>query len=77
MFVSPIVYPVSLVPDQWRLLYSLNPMVGMIEGFRWALLGKDAPDLVMMAGSYLVLLGVLVAGTIYFRQMDQQFADVI
>ena len=51
MFVSPIVYPVSLVPERWRLLYGLNPMVGVIEGFRWALLGQTAPDLVVMAAS--------------------------
>lgn len=77
MFVSPIVYPVSLVPEQWRLLYSLNPMVGVIEGFRWALLGKEAPDPLAMAGSYVVLFVVLIAGTVYFRQMERQFADLI
>jgi lipopolysaccharide transport system permease protein len=77
MFVSPIVYPVSLVPEQWRLLYSLNPMVGVIEGFRWALLGKDAPDPVVMAGSYIVLCGLLMVGMVYFRQLERQFADVI
>jgi lipopolysaccharide transport system permease protein len=77
MFVSPIVYPVSLVPEQWRLLYSLNPMVGVIEGFRWALLGKDPPDPGVMAGSYIVLFVVLMAGTVYFKRMERQFADVI
>ena len=44
MYASPVAYPVSLVPEKWRLLYSLNPMVGVIEGFRWALLGKESPD---------------------------------
>ncbi|GKS58302.1 transport permease protein [Nitrospira sp.] len=77
MFISPIVYPVSLVPEQWRLLYSLNPMVGVIEGFRWALLGKTAPDLMLMAGSCVMLFGVLIAGVVYFRQMERQFADFI
>ena len=77
MFLSPIVYPVSLVPEQWRLLYSLNPMVGVIEGFRWALLGKEAPDPVVMAGSYAVLFLALMAGMVYFRKMERQFADVI
>ena len=77
MFLSPIVYPVSLVPEQWRFLYSLNPMVGVIEGFRWALLGKDAPDPMVMAGSYVVLFAVLMVGMVYFRQMERQFADVI
>jgi lipopolysaccharide transport system permease protein len=77
MFVSPIVYPVSLVPEQWRLLYSLNPMAGVIEGFRWALLGKALPDLMMMSASFLVLLVVVLAGMMYFRQMERRFADVI
>jgi lipopolysaccharide transport system permease protein len=77
MFVSPIAYPVSLIPEQWRLLYSLNPMVGVIEGFRWALLAKDAPDPTVMAGSYVVVFLVLMAGTVYFRRMERQFADVI
>jgi homopolymeric O-antigen transport system permease protein len=77
MFVSPIVYPVSLVPEQWRLLYGLNPMVAVIEGFRWALLEKTAPDPVAMAASSVVLIVVLIAGLMYFRQMERQFADVI
>jgi lipopolysaccharide transport system permease protein len=77
MFVSPIVYPVSLVPEQWRPLYSLNPMVGVIEGFRWALLGQTAPDPVIMAASALVFFIVLIAGLVYFRRMERQFADVI
>ena len=77
MFASPIVYPVSLVPERWRLLYGLNPMVGVIEGFRWALLGKAAPDPVVMAESVVVLFVVLIAGMVYFRKTERQFADVI
>ncbi len=77
MFVSPIVYPVSLVPDRWKLLYGLNPMVGVIEGFRWALLGKSAPDPFMMGGSIVMVLAVLIAGVVYFRQMEREFADII
>jgi lipopolysaccharide transport system permease protein len=77
MFLSPIVYPVSLVPEQWRLLYSLNPMAGVIEGFRWALLGKALPDLMMMSASFFALLVVALAGLMYFRRMERQFADVI
>lgn len=77
MFASPIVYPVSLVPEQWRWLYGLNPMAGVIEGFRWALLGRAAPDLVVMAESVVVLFVVLIAGLVYFRQMERQFADVL
>lgn len=77
MFVSPIVYPVSLVPERWKLLYGLNPMVGVIEGFRWALLGKSAPDPFMMGLSLVMVLGVLVGGIVYFRQMERDFADII
>lgn len=77
MFASPIVYPVSLVPEQWRWLYGLNPMAGVIEGFRWALLGRTAPDPVVMAESIVVLFVVLIAGTVYFRKMERQFADIL
>jgi lipopolysaccharide transport system permease protein len=77
MFASPIVYPVSLVPEQWRWLYGLNPMAGVIEGFRWALLGRAAPDPVVMAESVVVLIVVLIAGTVYFRRAERQFADIL
>ena len=77
MFVSPIVYPVSLVPEQWRFLYGLNPMAGVIEGFRWAVLGQTAPDPTVMAASFLVFVVFLFVSLVYFRQMERQFADVI
>lgn len=77
MYLTPIVYPVSLVPEQWRWLYGLNPMAGVIEGFRWALLGRTAPDLVVMAESIIVLSILLIMGLVYFRQMERQFADII
>jgi lipopolysaccharide transport system permease protein len=77
MFVSPIVYPVSLVPEQWRWLYGLNPMAGVIEGFRWALLGQTVPDVAVMTVSTLVFFIFLISGVVYFRQMERQFADVI
>jgi lipopolysaccharide transport system permease protein len=77
MFASPIAYPVSLVPEQWRLLYSLNPLVGVVEGFRWALLGNDSPNFSIMAVSAAVVLVVLVGGVVYFKKMEQTFADVI
>jgi len=77
MYLSPIVYPVSLVPEQWRWLYGLNPMAGVIEGFRWALLGRTAPDPVVMAESVIVLLLVVISGLVYFRKMERQFADII
>ena len=77
MFASPIVYPSSLVPEQWRFLYGLNPMAGVIEGFRWALLGKVQPDFGMLAVSATIVLVLLVTGLIYFTRMEQTFADVI
>lgn len=77
MYLSPIVYPVSLVPEQWRWLYGLNPMAGVIEGFRWALLGRTAPDPVVMAESVIMLLLVVITGLVYFRKMERQFADII
>lgn len=77
MYASPIVYPVSLVPEKWRLLYSLNPMVGVVEGFRWSLLGKQSPDFGMMAVSVAMVLVLLISGIVYFNQMEPTFADVI
>lgn len=77
MYASPVVYPVSMVPERWKLLYSLNPMVGVIEGFRWALLGKGSPDLVAMAISAVAVLVLLVGGLMYFARMQRYFADVI
>lgn len=77
MFASPVVYPVSLVPERWRLIYSLNPMVGVIEGFRWALLGKGSPNFAVIGASAVVVLGILLAGIVYFNYMEQSFADVV
>ena len=77
MYASPVIYPVSIIPEKWRLLYSLNPMVGVIEGFRWALLGKAHPDFGVMAVSTVVVIALLFGGVVYFRQMERTFADVI
>jgi lipopolysaccharide transport system permease protein len=77
MYASPIAYPVSLIPEQWRLLYSLNPLAGVVEGFRWALLGKESPDFRIMAVSAVAVLAILLGGLIYFKKMEQTFADVI
>lgn len=77
MYGSPIVYPLSLVPAKWRLLYSLNPMVGVIEGCRWAIVGKGSPD----AGSILLSVGVILlalfGGLVFFRRRERSFADTI
>jgi lipopolysaccharide transport system permease protein len=76
-FVSPIVYPSSLVPEKWRWLYELNPMVGVIDGFRWALLGTDTEP----GGSVLVAAAIslvaLITGVVYFQRTQRSFADVI
>lgn len=76
-FLSPVAYPVSLVPEKWRLLYSLNPMVGVIEGFRWALLGKESPDFLAIAISSVVVLVALMGGLFYFKRVERTFADVV
>lgn len=77
MFVSPVAYPSSLVPERFRLLYGLNPMAGVIEGFRWALLGTDAPDWGLVGVSAGVVVALLVGGVLYFRRMERTFADVV
>ena len=77
MFVSPVAYPVSVVPEKWRLLYSLNPMAGVIEGFRWALLGNKTPDIVPIVISVIVVLALLFGGIIFFKRMEETFADVV
>jgi lipopolysaccharide transport system permease protein len=77
LYASPVAYPVSLVPERWRLLYSLNPMTGVIEGFRWALLNKPSPDFHGMAVSAALVLVLLFGGIVYFKRMEGTFADVV
>jgi lipopolysaccharide transport system permease protein len=77
LFVTPIAYPSSLLPEPWRTVYGLNPMAGVIEGFRWALLGTGtAPGPMLMVSSVVALI-LLVSGAFYFRNMEQSFADVV
>ena len=76
MYASPVVYPVSLIPDRFRLLYGLNPMVGVIEGFRSALLGTNPMPWDLVATGSIVTLLVFVLGAFYFRQMEGKFSDV-
>ncbi|HYO91031.1 MAG TPA: ABC transporter permease [Pyrinomonadaceae bacterium] len=77
MFATPVVYPANLLPGHWRLVYSINPMVGVIEGFRWALLGTDtAPGMSIVISAITALL-ILVTGTFYFRRMEKTFADIV
>ncbi|MBI3180819.1 MAG: ABC transporter permease [Myxococcales bacterium] len=77
LFASPIAYPASIVPERWRLLYGLNPMVGAIEGFRWALLGTTAPRGELLAASALTALLLLLTGAAAFRRLERTFVDVV
>lgn len=78
LYISPVAFSSRIVPDKWRLLYALNPMVGLIEGFRWTVLGRavpgDWPDLFISVG---VIAVVLAGGVWYFRRTERMFADVI
>ena len=76
LFLTPIAYPSSIVPERWRWLYNLNPMAGVVDGFRWALLGGDPPG-PMLAVSVAVTLLLLVGGLFYFRRMERTFADLV
>lgn len=77
MYATPIAYSSTLIPTEWRFLYSLNPMVGVVDGFRWALLGVEnsSGSVVLVSLSIVILL--LVGGLVYFKRMEDQFADVI
>ena len=77
LFATPIAYPSSLVPEKWQILYGLNPMVGVVEGFRWALLGKPGGLGPMVVVSALAVGVFLLAGLVYFRNMEKTFADVV
>jgi len=77
LFATPIVYPSSLLSEPWRTLYGINPMVGVVEGFRWALLGSQTAPGPMIIVSSLAALTILTAGAFYFRSMEKTFADVV
>jgi lipopolysaccharide transport system permease protein len=77
MFATPIAYPSSLLEPKWRTVYALNPMVGVVEGFRWALLGTSTAPGPMIAVSAVAAFGILVSGAFYFRRMEKTFADVV
>ncbi len=76
LFATPVVYPSSLLEEPWRTLYGLNPMVGVVEGFRWALLNGNAPG-PMLWLSIIVSLGIFISGLLYFRKMETTFADEV
>jgi lipopolysaccharide transport system permease protein len=77
MYASPIVYPLSMVPEQWQWAYSLNPMVGVIEGFRWAVFDQGDPNFMAIGIGGAIILLLLFGGLIFFRRMERSFADVI
>ena len=76
MFASPVAYPVGLIPEKWRLVYSFYPLAGVIEGFRWALLGKESTDFRVIAVSTMVVFALLFGGLIYFKRTERTFADL-
>jgi lipopolysaccharide transport system permease protein len=77
LFASPVAYPASLVPAKWRWLYGLNPMAGVIEGFRWSLSGRGAAPGRLILVSVLIIVAVLVSGLFYFQKMEATIADVV
>jgi lipopolysaccharide transport system permease protein len=77
LFLTPIVYPSSLLSEPWRTLYGINPMAGVVEGFRWALLGTDTAPGSMMIFSVLAAILILIGGVYYFRRMETKMADVL
>jgi lipopolysaccharide transport system permease protein len=77
LFATPVAYPSSLLSDPWRTLYGLNPMVSVVEGFRWALLGKPEISAQMLAASCVAASILLVTGALYFRRMERTFADIV
>jgi lipopolysaccharide transport system permease protein len=77
MFASPVVYPSSLVPEKWRLLYGLNPMAGVIEGFRWALTGHGQPPGILLAASSAAVILLVLSGLVYYHAVEGTMADVV
>ncbi len=77
LLITPIAYPSSLVPDKWRFIYGINPMAGVVEGFRWALLGKTNETGPLIIISAIIVTFLLIGGLIYFKRMEKTFADII
>jgi lipopolysaccharide transport system permease protein len=76
-YLTPIVYSASEVPERWQFIYALNPMVGVVEGFRWALLGSSDPPSSMIAVSAAIAIVIFISGMYYFRRMERTFADMV
>jgi lipopolysaccharide transport system permease protein len=77
LFATPIAYSSSLIPDRWKAVYGLNPMVGVVDGFRWAMLGQGDGPSASTAVSTLAVVALVVTGLYYFRRTEQHFADVV
>lgn len=77
LFLTPVAYPSSIIPESWRFLYSLNPMAGVVDGFRWALLGEQNLPGMSILLSTIVVLALFIGGLFYFRRMEFEFADVV
>lgn len=77
MYASPIVYPASIVPPEWRWAYALNPMVGVVDGFRWAVFGQGKLNIDTLAISLVLIAFLLVGGLVFFKRQERVFADVI
>ena len=76
LFASPVAYSLELVPPEWRLLYGLNPLVGVVQGFRWAILGSEAPGMLLVS-SLVIAIVAMIGGAMYFRRTEDRFADLI
>ena len=77
LLLTPVGYSVGEIAPKWQVVYALNPMVGVVQGFRWALLGTDPPSWISLAISVVISLGLLVSGMFYFRRMERTFADMV
>ena len=77
LFATPIAYPSTLLSEPWRTIYGINPMVGVVEGFRWALLGTNTAPGPIILVSFMVSLVLLISGAFYFRRLEKTFADVV
>lgn len=77
LFLTPVAYPASLVPERWQLLYGLNPMVGVVESFRWALIGSEPPSFRVLASSVVSAVVVAIVAAFYFQRTESVLADVV
>ena len=77
LFITPVAYSSNVISDKWQVIYALNPMAGVVNGFRWALLGSGNPPDMLVAISSFISIIILLSGLVYFRNMERTFADTI